>query len=71
MLSNHASSKRVIQKSAETTGNKIAIKITKVSKNMQQNNSETVTNGHDKEITKEKYIFPEKRREIVVDLRLI
>ena len=43
------SSKRVIQKTAEATGdlisNKTANKITKLSKNSQQNNSETVTNG--------------------------
>ena len=48
------SSKRVIQKTAEGTdnliGNKISKKITKVSKNSQQNNSETVTNKHDNEI---------------------
>ena len=30
--------------------------ITKVSKNWQQNNSETVTNENDKEIRKERYI---------------
>ena len=45
-------SKRVIQKTAETTadliGNEIANKIMKVSKNWQQNNSETVANEHDK-----------------------
>ena len=29
-------------------------KITKISKNSQQNNSEIVTNGNDKEMTKEK-----------------
>ena len=50
------SSKRVIQKTAEATGdligNKIANKITKLSKNSQQNNSDTVTNEHDKEIPK-------------------
>ena len=43
------SSKRVIQKAAEATrdliGNKIANIVTKVSKNSQQNNSETVING--------------------------
>ena len=48
------SSKRVIQKTAEATddliGNKIASRITKVSKNSQQNISETVANEHDKEI---------------------
>ena len=52
--------KRVIQKTAEATGdlisNKIANTITKVSKDSQQNNSETVTNGHDKEIPKERRI---------------
>ena len=31
-------------------------KITKVLKNLRQNNSETVTNDHDKEISKERYI---------------
>ena len=44
----------------ETTGNlicnKIANKITKVSKNLQQNSLETVTNEHGKEIPKERYI---------------
>ena len=75
-------SKRLIQKTAEATGdliaNKIAyavaktydIKITKVSKNTQQINSETVTNEHDKEMRKERYISPEKRQEIIDDLRL-
>ena len=42
------SPKRVIQKTAEATGdlidNKIADRITKVSKNSPQNNLETVTN---------------------------
>ena len=33
----------VIQKIAEATGDLVANKITKVSKNSQQNNSETVT----------------------------
>ena len=32
-------------------------KITKVSKNSQQNNSEKVTNGNDKEIPKDIYIY--------------
>ena len=74
-LLDHAKQSCYLKKSdskiSKATGNKIANKITKVSKNLQQNNSKTVTNGHDKEITKEKYIFSEKRREIVVDLRLI
>ena len=66
--------KRVIQKTAETTGNlignKIANKITKVSKNLQQSYFETVTNENGKEIPKERYILPEKRQEIIDDLRL-
>ena len=45
-------SKRAIQKPAEATddliGNKTANKITKVLKNLQQKNSETVTNENDK-----------------------
>ena len=61
-------SKGEIQKTAEITddliGNKIASKITKVSKNSQQSNWETVTKEHDKEIS------PEKRQEIIEDLRL-
>ena len=49
-------SKSAIQKTAEATGdlfgNKIANKTTKVSKNSQQKNSETVANENDKEIPK-------------------
>ena len=49
-------STRSIQKTAEATGyligNKIANRTKKISKNLQQNNSETVTNEHDKEIPK-------------------
>ena len=54
-------------------GNKIPDQITKVSRNSQQNNSETVTNKNDKEVPKEIYIniSPEKRQEIIGDLRLI
>ena len=67
-------SKRAIQKTAESTGdligNKIADRITKVSKTSHQNNLETVTNEHDKEIPKERYIFPEEGVKIIDDLRL-
>ena len=67
-------SKRVIQKAAEATcvliGNKIANKITRGSKNSQQNNSETFTNEHNKDIPKEKYVSPEKIQEIIDELRL-
>ena len=69
------SSKRVIQKVAEATddlvGNKIDDRITKDSKTSQQNNSETVTNEHDKKIPKERYISPEETQKIIDDLRLI
>ena len=68
------SSKRVSQKTIEATGdligNKIADRSTEVSNNSQQNNSETVTNEHDKEIPKERYISPEKRQENIDELRL-
>ena len=65
--------KRLIHKTAEETrdliGNKIADRITKVSKSSQQNNSETVSHEHDKEIPKERYISPDKRQEIIDELR--
>ena len=61
--------KKVIQKTGEATvdfvGNKIAKKITKVSKNL-----ETVTNENNKETPKERYVSPEKKQEIINDLRL-
>ena len=54
-------SKKAIQKTAKATGdllgNKIADKITKVSKTSPQNNSET----NEEEILKERYISPQKR----------
>ena len=66
-----ASSKRVIKMTTgDLTGNKTANKISKVSKNSQQNNLETVTNENDKEITKEKCISPEERQEIIDEQRL-
>ena len=45
-------------------------KITKVSKTLQQNYSETVTNENYKEILKEKYASPANRQEIIDQLRL-
>ena len=69
------SSKRVIQKTAEATGalmgNKITDRITKVSKTVPQNNSKRITNEHDQEIPKERYVSPEQRQEIIDELRLI
>ena len=59
-------SKSVIQKIPEATddliGNKIANRITKVSKKK----SETVANEHDKE----RYISPEERQKMIDELRL-
>ena len=52
-------------------GNKVADKIMKVSTNSPQSNSKTVKNKHNKEIPKEKYIFPEERQKIIDDLKLI
>ena len=51
-------------------GKKLANKVKKVSKNSQQNISETVTNENDKEMPTERHISPEKRQEIIDNLRL-
>ena len=67
----------VTQKTADATGdltgNKSVekLKITIVSKNSHQINSETVSNEHDKEIFKERYISSEERPRVIHDLRLI
>ena len=53
--------KRVTQKAAKATGyligNKIAHKTPKTSKTLQQNNSETITNEHGKDIAKGRCLF--------------
>ena len=58
-------SKRAIQKWAaaigDLIGNKRANKVTKFSKNSKQNNSEIVTNGQDKKIPNEIYIYFQKK----------
>ena len=76
-------SKRVIQKTAEATGdligNKIANRITKVPRISLQNNSEAIKitlhykkiQLHYKETPKERYMSPEERQKIIDDLRLI
>ena len=70
--------KRAIQKTAQATGdlvgNKIADKITKVSRTLLQNNSETVESeteniGFDKEY-KKKHISPWERQRIIDKLKL-
>ena len=64
-------SKRVIQKTAEATGeligNKITDRIKKVSKTLPNNNSET----NKEEILRERFIPPELRYKIIGNLRLI
>ena len=52
---------KTADKTDDLIGNKIANKITKVSRSSPQNNSHTITNKHDKEIPKERYISPEER----------
>ena len=58
-------SKRRNEKTTYETGdlirNKITDKITKVSRSSLQSNSEAVTNEHEKEIPKERYISLEER----------
>ena len=67
-------SKRAIQKTAEATvdliGNKIADKITSISKNSVK---ELPINDEDMEITthKKRYISPEERQQIIDELRLV
>ena len=68
-------SKRSIQKIADATsdliGNKIADKITSVSKKSNNNNNNN--NNEDVEITahKKRYISPEERQQIIDELRLV
>ena len=50
-------------------GNEIANKIKRVSKNLQQNNLETIANELDKEIPKERYVSPEERQETIDELK--
>ena len=65
----------MIQKSVEEignlTGNKTGDKITKVSRTSLENNSEIVANkeediGFDREIPKERYISPDKKRSLLM-----
>ena len=64
------SSKRVIQKTANATGdligNEIADKITRVKRPSRKDNLET----NEEEIPRERYISPELRQKIIDDLRV-
>ena len=46
-------------------------KITKISKNSKQNNSEKITNENDKQIHKERYISLEEMQKVIGNLRSI
>ena len=66
------SSKRVIQKTAETSGDLIGNKTPdKISKILLHNNTEKITNESNKEMPKERYVSPKESQEIIVNLRLI
>ena len=68
-------SKKAVQNTAEATGDligtKIADTIIKIWKNSQENDLETITNKHNKEIPKERYLSPEERQNFFCDLKLI
>ena len=66
LLAFKTSSKWVIQKTTEATGDLI----TNVSRSSPLNNPETITNEHDKEIPKEIYTSPEERQKIIDNQRL-
>ena len=65
--------KRQFKKTTETACDLIGVitanTITEVSNISQQNNLETVTNGNDKEIPKERYISPEEIHKNIDELR--
>ena len=50
---------------------KSLIKLQKISKTSQRNNSKIITNGHDKEISKEIFAFPEKRHSMIMENKKI
>ena len=54
--------KKTAEATADFNGNKIVNTITKVSKSSAQNNSETITNEHDKEIPNERCIYRKKKK---------
>ena len=69
-----SSSKRLIKKTAETTGdlmgNKILWNKLRGSQKSPKSSTQTFTNEHDKEIPEEIYIFLEGRQKIIHELRL-
>ena len=67
----HQMNEKLAEATDDLIGDKIADRITRLSKNSQQNNSETVKNEHDKVIPKKRCMYPEERQKIIDDLRLI
>ena len=61
----------IISKIQEQLAIRLVIKLLTNFEKSQQHNSETVTNEHDKEIPKERYIYPGKRHKIIDNLRSI
>ena len=68
-------SKRAIKKTAEATddliGNKIADEITKASSQISLNAAKAENTELNKEIPKERYISPQKRQQIIDELRYV
>ena len=66
MLKNLLQFKKTLEVTADLIGNKIANKITKVSRSSSHNNSETITNENDKEILKERIYLQKKNRKLLM-----
>ena len=71
LLLQRSNAKKTSEATSDLIGRKITNEITKISKNLQQNSSETVTNEHDKVIHKERHLSPEEIQKIIDDMRLI
>ena len=70
-LSQKEKFKKTAQATGDVIGNKIADKTLKVSKTLPQNNSEAVSDEHDKEMPKKDDISQDERPKIIEYMRLI
>ena len=61
----------MVEEVGDLTGNKTADEITKISKILQENNSETVSNEDDKIIAKERFLSLEEKQKIIDDLKIM
>ena len=57
--------KKIAESACDFIGNKITGRITKVSETLPQNNSKRITNKHNREIPKERFVSPEERQGLV------